>query len=114
MRRKLDVGALYSCLESQREGDGLSWKQLADLLELDFSVFVALSEGKAPDVDSFLTMASYLSIGVERLSIPSSTMKAVSRYQRQNSSLPALSNAEIEALLLSISSPSRPTIETSL
>lgn len=60
MERKVDVAALHSALDSKRQSEKKSWRQLAAELDLSASVFTRLAQGRRPDLDSFVLMTGWL------------------------------------------------------
>jgi len=57
---QFDQVRFFECVESQRRADGLSWRQLAGQLSLSPSTFSRLSQGKRPDVDTFIKLLAWL------------------------------------------------------
>jgi len=60
MQITVDLGALYSALDSKRQGEEISWRELAGRLELSPSVFTRLAQGKRPELETYLTMVGWL------------------------------------------------------
>jgi transcriptional regulator with XRE-family HTH domain len=65
MRREIDVSALYGALDSKRSARKMSWRQLADELELSSSIFTRLRQGRRPDFDSYIQMTGWLGVPLE-------------------------------------------------
>lgn len=59
-KKQLDIEALYVALDGKRRQCGLSWRRLAYQLAISPSTFTRLMRGKRPDVDTFLTILSWL------------------------------------------------------
>jgi transcriptional regulator with XRE-family HTH domain len=57
---RLDVAALYAALSTRREREGLSWRQLATVLDVPPSTFTRMAQGLRPDVDAFTSMLGWL------------------------------------------------------
>jgi transcriptional regulator with XRE-family HTH domain len=57
---KFDQGRFYDAVESRRRVDNLSWRQLAAQLSLSPSTFSRLSQGKRPDVDTFVKLLAWM------------------------------------------------------
>ncbi|MHB8719730.1 MAG: hypothetical protein ACYDAC_12705 [Candidatus Dormibacteria bacterium] len=64
--RHFDGPALYAALDSRKDAVRLSWRELAQELELkDHTVFTRLSKGQLPGVDVLLTLCGWLGTSVE-------------------------------------------------
>ena len=105
-KRTVDVGALYNCLESKREGDGLSWREVARELDVNHSVFTRLSQGKRPDVDTFMTLTGWLGLAAERFvtgpepQAPDEvTVEVIAKYLRADRALKPKSREAVERIM---------------
>lgn len=65
----IDVIALHGALDAAREAKGLSWRQLARVLDVSPSTLSRLANGKNPDVDAFATMVRWLEVPAEKFMI---------------------------------------------
>jgi hypothetical protein len=66
MKRELDIDALYGALESKKAEGGISWRILANELELpDHTVFTRMSRGQVPDATTLLSLAGWLGVPLE-------------------------------------------------
>jgi transcriptional regulator with XRE-family HTH domain len=107
MQRKVDLGALYSALDSKRRGENLSWRELARQLEISSSVFTRLAQGRRPDLETFLTMVEWLGASAENFVAsdkPSQdeaqeTVAVISNYLRADRSLKPESAEAIESIV---------------
>jgi transcriptional regulator with XRE-family HTH domain len=107
MQLKVDLGALYNALDSKRRGEGLSWRELARQLEISPSVFTRLAQGRRPELETYLTMVSWLGASAEDFVAgekPSQdeaqeTVAAISTYLRADRSLRPESAEAIESIV---------------
>lgn len=60
MKRELDIDSFYGALESKKSEQGLSWRKLAETLEMDHTVFTRMSRGQVPPVSTLLTLSGWL------------------------------------------------------
>jgi transcriptional regulator with XRE-family HTH domain len=67
----VDVAALYAALDGKRQAEGLSWRGLAQMLEITPSTFTRMAQGRRPDVDTFATLLRWLGTPVEAFMEPS-------------------------------------------
>lgn len=102
MKRAVDIGALHAALDSKREAEGLSWRDVGKITGINHATFTRLSQGRRCDVDSFVTLTGWLGLAAERFvsgTDPSSpdeeTVAVVTRYLRAD---PALQPAARRAL----------------
>jgi transcriptional regulator with XRE-family HTH domain len=56
----LDTEALYAALDAQRQGRGLSWRQLAKEVGVSPSTMTRLAQGQRPDIDAFAALVRWL------------------------------------------------------
>ena len=64
-RAHLDVQALYSALDKEREARGLSWRALAKQVGVSPSTLSRMANGQKPDVDAFSALTSWLGTKAE-------------------------------------------------
>jgi transcriptional regulator with XRE-family HTH domain len=88
----IDVIALHRALDVSREAKGLSWRQLAKILEVSPSTMSRLANGKNPDVDAFATMVRWLDVPAEKFMVDDEEL------ERRENELPDLV-AELAPLL---------------
>jgi len=108
MKRELDVDALYAALESKKSEFGLSWRKLADELEIsDHTVFTRMSQGKVPETNTLLTVTGWLGMSLDSFTrgdvvAPDSrreTMEAIRSYLRADKALAPESADAIASVL---------------
>lgn len=107
MKRQIDVGALYGALESQRDAQQLSWRQLASELEISPSVFTNLAKGNNPDANTFVTLTGWLGLSPDRFvtgADPANepteeTLAVIASYLRADKALKPKSAEAIESVL---------------
>lgn len=56
----VDVDALYDALKTKRDRQGLSWREMANDLDLSPSTFTRMAQGQRPDIDTFTTLLDWL------------------------------------------------------
>jgi len=67
MKCTFDVDTFFGALESKKSALGISWRELADVLEIpDVAVFGRMSRGEAPDIDTVFTLSAWLGSPLER------------------------------------------------
>lgn len=71
----IDVTTLHGALDAAREARGLSWRQLAKILDVSPSTLSRLANGKNPDVDAFATMVRWLEVPAEKFMIDDEELK---------------------------------------
>ena len=59
-KSRLDTEVLYAALDAQRQGRGLSWRQLAREVGVSPSTMTRLAQGQRPDVDAFAALVRWL------------------------------------------------------
>jgi transcriptional regulator with XRE-family HTH domain len=62
----VDVDALYAALDQKRKQEGLSWRRLAEITDTSASTFTRMAQGHRPDVETFLTLCSWLGVPAEQ------------------------------------------------
>lgn len=60
----VDVGALFASLDAKRQAEGLSWRSLAQMLQVAPSTFTRMAQGRRPDVDTFAALLQWLEMPV--------------------------------------------------
>jgi DNA-binding phage protein len=108
MKRELDIQAMYAALESKKSEVGLSWRKLADELELgDHTVFTRMSRGQVPEINTLLSVSGWLGLPLDRfaqgeVTAPDSrreTMEAITSYLRADKALAPESAEAIASVL---------------
>lgn len=61
----VDVEALYAALDQKRKQEGLTWRRLAKITGTSASTFSRMAQGHRPDVDTFMTLCSWLGVAAE-------------------------------------------------
>jgi transcriptional regulator with XRE-family HTH domain len=59
---RLDVPELRRRLDHQRQQQGLTWRQLADQVDVSPSTFSRLADDKRPDADALVTLLVWLDL----------------------------------------------------
>lgn len=65
MGATIDVGALYAALDQKRKQEALTWRRLANITGTSPSTFTRMAQGHRPDVDTFMTLCSWLGVPAE-------------------------------------------------
>jgi len=69
-RHVLDVAALYADLDARRDRLGLTWRDLAVMLDVAPSGFTRLAAGHKPDADGLVTLCAWLRVGATAYTVP--------------------------------------------
>lgn len=62
----VDVEALYAALDQKRREEDLTWRGVAKATGISPSTFTRMAQGRRPDVDTFVTLCSWLSVSAEK------------------------------------------------
>jgi hypothetical protein len=107
VKRELDIDAFYGALESKKSEQELSWRKLAETLEMDHTVFTRMSRGQVPPVSTLLTLSSWLGKPLEHfangeVTAPDSrqdTLEAIHSFLRADKALAPQSADAIHSVL---------------
>jgi transcriptional regulator with XRE-family HTH domain len=66
----VDVNALYEALDAKRDRHELSWREVANQLDLSPSTFTRMAQGQRPDIDAFTTLLDWLEMPAEKYARP--------------------------------------------
>ena len=108
VKRELDIDAFYGALESKKGEQDMSWRKLANELEIsDHTVFTRMSRGQVPPAGTLLTLSSWLGRPLENFATgevmaPDSredTLQAIHSYLRADKALAAESAEAIHSVL---------------
>jgi transcriptional regulator with XRE-family HTH domain len=69
-RMVVDVEALYSALDAKRRRQGVSWREIANELDISASTFTRMAQGQRPDIDTFTTLLAWLEMPAEKYARP--------------------------------------------
>lgn len=85
----IDVEALYAALDAKRQGEKVSWRELARNLKIGPSTLTRMSQGRRPDVDTFATLLRWLGMTADTFMRPvrkgkkeADTVAMISSYLR--------------------------------
>ncbi|TXJ78596.1 XRE family transcriptional regulator [Streptomyces lavendulae] len=56
---------LYQRLDTQRQKQGLTWRQLAAITDLSSSTFSRIADGNRPDADALVTLLVWLDLDTD-------------------------------------------------
>jgi transcriptional regulator with XRE-family HTH domain len=108
MKREFDIDAFFGALESKKSEQDISWRRLADQLEIsDHTVFTRMSRGQVPPATTLLTLSGWLGVPLERFATgeveaPDSrqdTLEAIHSYLRADKALAPESADAIASVL---------------
>ena len=107
MKRQLDIDAFYGALESKKSEQELSWRKLAETLEMDHTAFTRMSRGQVPPVSTLLTLSGWLGKPLEHfatgeVATPDSrqdTLEAIHSFLRADKALAPQSADAIHSVL---------------
>jgi transcriptional regulator with XRE-family HTH domain len=71
----VDVKALYAALDAKRQSLGMSWRTLAQSLDIAPSTFTRIAQGRRPDVDTFATLVRWVGVSAETFIQSAATMR---------------------------------------
>lgn len=101
-----DAGRFFKDVDLHRRDVGLSWRQLGKTLDVGPSTFSRMSQGKRPDVDTFLKLLAWLGTpaetylaGSERPTPSPDTMTQVLAVLRADASLEPLAADALEDIV---------------
>jgi len=60
-----DDAGFYQAIETRRQSENLSWRQLGRKLGLSPSTFSRLARGRRPDIETFLRLLAWLNLPAE-------------------------------------------------
>jgi transcriptional regulator with XRE-family HTH domain len=100
---RVDVSALYEALDTQRASANLSWRQVAQRLEISHSALTRMSQGHRPDVDSFVSILAWLGEQASRFVVTSrpqiaATSELIAQLTAQLRLHPEVHNDDVEAI----------------
>ena len=71
----IDVAAFYAALDAKRKEEDLSWRELAQKLEISPSTMTRMAQGRRPDVDAFATLLRWLGMSADAFMRPARKKK---------------------------------------
>lgn len=74
--RSFDQAGFFSALDAVRESRGITWKQVADSAGVSQSTLSRMSQGRRPDVDSFVALLRWSSLEAEDFALNEESDKA--------------------------------------
>lgn len=108
MKREFEIDDFYAALESKKAEQDVSWRKLAEELEIgDHTLFTRMSQGKIPPADTLLTLAGWLNRPLEEFATGSveapdsreDTLETIHSYLRADKALAPESAEAIHAVL---------------
>jgi transcriptional regulator with XRE-family HTH domain len=101
---QIDLPALFSALDTKREAEGKSWREVAEEIGVAPSTLTRLSQGSRPDGDTFVTLTRWLGLSAERFiegdDLPEEqTVEVIATYLRADKSLKPKTARAIESVL---------------
>lgn len=106
-KSELNTDALYAALDSKRAEKKLSWKQVANEVEVSASTLTRMAQGKRPDADGLTSLLGWLNLDlkhfVKNLDEPNdksqNTVALISALLRSDASLTSDSAKALENVL---------------
>lgn len=103
----VDVAALYATLDSKRQAEGMSWRGLAQELNITPSTFTRMAQGRRPDVDTFAALLRWVGMPVEAFLEPVATddgqesepLAMIGTYLRMDKNLSPRATVALERLI---------------
>lgn len=62
---RLDVPELHRRLDARRRERGLTWRQLADAVDISASTLTRLGDGNRPDADALVSLLVWLDLDTD-------------------------------------------------
>jgi transcriptional regulator with XRE-family HTH domain len=103
---EFDVESFYAALDSQRQSQRLTWKQVAAKSEVSASTLTRMAQGKRPDVDSLAALLRWSGLKAESFvkgdlepQITSDPLTQITAYLRADRNLTPEGAAALEAII---------------
>jgi transcriptional regulator with XRE-family HTH domain len=103
---EFDAESFYAALDSQRQSQRLTWKQVAAKSEVSASTLTRMAQGKRPDVDSLAALLKWSGLQAESFvkgdqdpRIQSDPLTKITAYLRADRNLTAEGAAALEAII---------------
>ena len=103
-----DDARFYDAIETRRQAENLSWRQLGRKLALSPSTFSRLARGRRPDVETFLRLLAWLDlpadtfmkgVAVSPERVDQDTLAVISTALRADRTIPSRGAGALEQLL---------------
>jgi len=103
---EFDVESFYAALDSQRQSQRLTWKQVAAQSEVSASTLTRMANGRRPDVDSLAALLKWSGLqaesfvkGARDARTESDPLTQITAYLRADRNLTPEAAAALEAIL---------------
>jgi transcriptional regulator with XRE-family HTH domain len=103
---EFDVESFYAALDSQRQSQRLTWKQVAAKSEVSASTLTRMAQGKRPDVDSLAALLRWSGLKAESFvkgdlepQTTSDPLTQITAYLRADRNLTPEGAAALEAII---------------
>ena len=103
---EFDVESFYAALDSQRQSQRLTWKQVAAQSEVSASTLTRMAQGKRPDVDSLAALLQWSGLKAESFikgdlapQTTSDPLTQITAYLRADRNLTPQGAAALEAII---------------
>jgi transcriptional regulator with XRE-family HTH domain len=103
---EFDVESFYAALDSQRQSQRLTWKQVAAKSEVSASTLTRMAQGKRPDVDSLAALLRWSGLKAESFvkgdlepQTTSDPLTQITAYLRADRNLTPQGAAALEAII---------------
>jgi transcriptional regulator with XRE-family HTH domain len=105
-RIEFDVESFYAALDSQRQSQRLTWKQVAAISGVSASTLTRMAQGKRPDVDGLAALLRWSGLknesfikGEQEPRTESDPLTQITAYLRADSNLSPESASALEAII---------------
>jgi transcriptional regulator with XRE-family HTH domain len=99
----MNAEALFAALDVKRRQEGLSWRDVARATGVSPSVFTRIAQGRRPDVDTFLTLCTWVGVSPGNFrdgeTSGSDTLAVISAHLRADRALAPGSAEAIERIV---------------
>jgi transcriptional regulator with XRE-family HTH domain len=103
---EFDLESFYAALDSQRQSQRLTWKQVAAESGVSASTLTRMAQGKRPDVDGLSALLKWSGLkaesfvkGDQESRIESDPLTQITAYLRADANLTPESAAALEAII---------------
>ncbi len=102
---EFDVESFYAALDSQRQSQRLTWKQVAEKSEVSASTLTRMAQGRRPDVDSLAALLQWSGLQAEAFvkgdqpRTESDPLTQITAYLRADRNLTPEGAAALEAIV---------------
>lgn len=103
---QFDVEAFYAALDSQRQSQRMTWKQVAEESGVSASTLTRIAQGRRPDVDSMAALSAWSGLKADSFikreqdtQVESDPLAQITAYLRADSHLTPEAASALEAVI---------------